>query len=133
MHQTTANRRDPKRAKTQQVSVSFGSVTITDKIAVLPIAISRLQLTLEEADRLLCGRQLTASILARPEGAQSTQEALPGLEGEGDVELLNVFDVARFNVTPTRFKASLIFRLKEVDMDNTAISPTAKGCRKSPR
>lgn len=106
----TATMKTAERKKTgTEVPCRFRDVTFTDKVANVPITIARADLTLEQAERFLCARQITGRLLARPEGAQATQGALPGFGG--DVEIAGVFDVSWFSCWPETYKATLKFAL----------------------
>lgn len=109
----------PPRAHSKlTIPVSYGTVSFDDKAAHVPITIKRGELgspSIGEADRNLCGRQLTATILARPEGAGATQ---PGMFGDdGDIQLAGIFEVGSLTVSPKKITATLEVSLLKLDRD----------------
>jgi hypothetical protein len=97
------------------IPVAYGNVSFDDKAAHVPITIRRGELgapTLYEVDRNLCGRQLTASILARPMGAKATQPDMFG--NEEDIQVNGIFEVGSLTVHLKKITASL-----EVPLDKT--------------
>jgi hypothetical protein len=69
-----------------QLPVQWGNLNVGDETARLGLSVHRGSLTVSQADRHLCGKRLRLKTLARGNGAQASQEAIPGLDG-GDVEL----------------------------------------------
>lgn len=98
-----------------EVPVAYGSLSVGDKIARIPISIRSADCTIEQADRCLRGRQLAGRILARPEGVRATQPALPGFHT--DIELVGTFEVDAFRATPKAIGATLKFSLAGINVE----------------
>lgn len=103
------------------IPVSFGTVSFDDKAAHLPIAIKRGELgspSIHDADRNLCGRQVTASIVARPEGKGT---AAGGMFEEGpaedDIQVFGIFSIGSLTVSPKVISGALAITLVKLDRD----------------
>lgn len=116
----TARKPRPKKAASSviDVPVSFGGVSIGDKTARLGVSVDRNDLTLAQADKNLCGRRLTGTVVAKPPGDNADQGALPGLED--DTTLQGVFDVKRFGVDESAISFGLTFAVKGLDVASLA-------------
>lgn len=95
------------------VPVAFGNVSIGDGTARLGIVIDREQLTVENADLMLCGRRLTGAVVVQPNGDSTDQTYLvDGIKHE----LRAVFDVKRIGVSPKEISTGLTFALKGLEL-----------------
>ncbi len=103
----------PVKGAGLEIPVSFGNVSFGDHTASVSCKASRSNLSVTQADRSLCGKRLTGTILARPEGSGSDQ---PGLLGtDGDLEVAGVFDVDGFGVKTVNISFTVSFSLKDID------------------
>jgi hypothetical protein len=93
-----------------EIPVSYGSVTLYPRQARIGISILASDLSIAQAHEHLCGRRLTATLLARPEGASATQQGFPGMGG--DTTLQGEFDVRSLGLTNGTITATLAFRLQ---------------------
>lgn len=98
-----------------EVRVDFGNVNFGDQTARLGVKIAREDLTLEEADRLFCGRRLFGTVSITP--PDSNQKRLPGLEDD-PVLIEESFDTKQIGVSPHGFSLGLTFNLKSIDCAN---------------
>lgn len=96
------------------IPVDFGSVSIQAKSVRVPVKIQRADMSLDQADQILCGHRLTGKIVARPKGDHQDQGTLNGFE---PVELPGVFEVGSFGVHSDYFSASLNFNKEDVSLD----------------
>src|SRR5438270_13704897 len=99
-----------KKPALLDLAVSFGNVSIGDKTCRIGAQIPRAELSLTQADKNLCDRRLTGTILAKPEGWSADQGALPGMAA--DVELAGTFDVKGINVSGEHIGIGLTFSRK---------------------
>jgi len=96
--------------------VGFGNVNIGDKTARIGITVDRGNLSVSQADQSLCGRRLTGTLIAQPDGDAPGQETFPGMDS-GNTELNGSFDVKGFNVTAKNISFGLTFSLKDLEME----------------
>jgi len=103
-----------------ELPVVFSNVNIGDKTCRLGISISRGNITPTQADKRLCGKRLTGTIFAAPDGVSTTngQQALPG--ADGDLEMAGIFDVKGFTVSTKSIGAGLTFALASIDIETLA-------------
>ncbi len=98
-----------------KVPVAFSNVNIGDETARVGISIGRGHLTVSQADKHLCGKRLTGTILARSNGATAEQGSLPGLDD--DTEIRGIFDVKGFSASLKKISTGLTFALASVDIE----------------
>lgn len=111
-----AKKKEAAEAFVLDAAVEFGDVSIGDGTCRLGFVADRKAITLQQADRNLCGRRLVGKIVARATGT-ADQEGLPGLEDQ-DTTITGVFDVKRIGVTPKTVSAGLTFALASVDAES---------------
>lgn len=111
-------KKKPESDALLELPVSFGNLNVGDETARLGVSVSRGALTVSQADKHLCGKRLTGEILARTNGAQADQGALPGLVDDITVE--GVFDVGGFTASPKKIGFGLTFLLSASDVTQLA-------------
>lgn len=99
---------------TVELPVGFGQVSVGDKVARIGIHISRGNITVAKADKLLCCRRLTGTIYSTPQKDAPGQTTLPGTESAHEVE--GTFDVKQIGCTGKHITAGLTFSIKDVDL-----------------
>ena len=100
------------------VACEFGSVGIGDGIARLPCRFSRSVLTIDTADKCLCGKRLVGRVLILPADSDPGQTYLDGMDITH--ELKGSFDVKRFGVSLKNITASLSFSIASIDIAELA-------------
>lgn len=114
-----------KKQTTQQQSAQkslvrfaceFRGVGIGELTGRIGVRLARDNVSLEQADKFLCGRRLTATAELKSDDARG-QTHLPDL---GPQRVKAVFDVKRFGVAPERITTGLTFNLKEVALGDIA-------------
>jgi hypothetical protein len=98
-----------------KIAVQFGGVSIGEETARLGIRISRADVSLENADAMLCGRRITGRVRVAITNESPDQQGLPGMD-DAITEIAAVFDVRRLGVSPKEFTAGLTFSLAEIDV-----------------
>ena len=92
--------------------VSFGSVSSGKKTCRVGITVQRDFLKLPMADKTLCDRRLTVTIVANATGDQPGQGRLDGMDD--NLELCGVADVKGFAVHATTIGFGLTFNKQEL-------------------
>lgn len=105
-----------------ELPVVYGVVSFGDKTARIGLTVHRGNLTVTQADKLLVGRRLTCTILARSTG-HAGQESLPGFE-EADPVISGIADVKGIGVGPKNISFGLTFALD--GLDNATLSHFSK-------
>lgn len=100
-----------------QLFVTYGNLNVGDVTCRLALSVRRSQIAIATADRILCGKRLTGTILARAAGGAG-QESLPGLDD--DRTLSGVFDVKGFGVTKKAVTFGLTFAIESIDVSEIA-------------
>lgn len=93
--------------------VSFGSVSFGKKTARVGVNVEREHLKIAVADKNLCDRRLSLTIVANGSGDQPGQKRLEGMEEE--LELTGVADVKGFGVHSTTIGFGLTFNANEMN------------------
>ncbi|HVL14061.1 MAG TPA: hypothetical protein VM529_15940 [Gemmata sp.] len=97
----------------ESIAVAYGDVGIGDKSCRVAVTIDRRSLGLKAAESMLCGKRLSAVLLARSAGGPD-QDSLPG--ADDDLQLAGVFDSKSFRVSPKAVHATLSFSIENVDL-----------------
>jgi hypothetical protein len=105
----------PKVEAVLEVPVTYGDVSIGAETCRIGITVDRTKLTISSADRNLCGKLLTGTILARAGGAQAEQGSLPDMDA--DVSLAATFNVKGFGVKRKAITAGLTFAIASIDVE----------------
>ena len=100
------------------IPCSYGSVSFA-KSARLGISVDRKDLTVNQIDKLACGRRLTGKIVAVPNGEAPDQGKLEGFDEK--VEMDGLFDVKRIGFTTDEISFGLTFALKGLDRETLAM------------
>ena len=99
------------------IPVSFGKVSIGSNSASIPLKCDRSALSVNKADKNMCGHRLTGKIVASD--SQPEQGHFEGMDGHTG-ELEATFDVKGFTVKPKHLGFSLSLSIKDVDMASLA-------------
>jgi hypothetical protein len=105
---------------TLTLGVAYGDVSIGDKTARISIKVDRDTLSIIQADKNLCDKRLTGSIVRRPKGESNGQGRLDGMEDYGIETLKGIFDVKGFSVTKKHVAFGLTFAIASVDIGQLA-------------
>lgn len=112
------------KVKKLQVACEFGGVSLGgDGAARIGIKVSRDDMTLEQADKYLCGKRLSGKITATT-GDNPAQKTIAS---DIDEQLEATFDVKRISATPTEIGASLTLVLDDQDVSAFAHFAKKKG------
>lgn len=98
-----------------ELHVTYGTVSISDSVARIGLAIDRSCLTIAQADRTFCGRQLAGTLLARPGGWRSDQPPLPGMSDDLELEVRAA--VKGFAADERAIRLGLAFALSDIDVE----------------
>lgn len=104
-----------KTAVALEIPVFYGNVNIGDATARLGVSIDRRRMSLAQADKFLCGRRLTGTILARSSGG-AEQQSLPGADDDTTIE--GTFDAKSFSVKRKSILAGLTFSLADISVSD---------------
>lgn len=114
-----------KKAKAEpavlELPVAFSNVSIGDKTCRVGVTVSRVSLTVSQADKNLCGRRLTGKLVPLANGDAPGQTYM---DGTGPAELAGIFDVKGFSATTKHIGFGLTFMLEGLDL--TTIAGLAK-------
>lgn len=102
-----------KAGEVLDLQVNFEGVSFGAKTARLGVKVDRSQLTISEADKKICERRLTGTILSKAPDEQPDQGHFPGMDT--DNELHSSFDVKSFTVHGDYIGFGLTFALKGLD------------------
>ncbi len=103
-----------KKAEILSVPVKFGSVSIDDGSASVPVTIDRGNLAPAKADDLFCGRRLKGKIAV---GCANEDPEQTHMFDDMDYRVEAVFEVKGYGVKPKEIKATLNVLLKEVKVE----------------
>ena len=109
-----------------ELPVTFGNLSIGETTARLGIRVSRGNLTVSKADKHLCCKRLSCTIIARSNGAQADQESLPGIDA-GDEEINAVCDVKGYSVGGKTISLGLTLMLSMVSIEKLSHFPKREG------
>lgn len=109
-----------------ELPVSYGNVSIGDQTIRLSLTVNRSKLPLSSADKVLCGKRLEGTILARSGDGQAEQKSLEGIE-DADIILTGTFDVKRFSVSGKNISFGLTFNKNSVDKEKLACFAQREG------
>lgn len=96
-----------------ELGVDYGGVSFGDATAKVSCSVGRRAISLAKADKTLCGRRLTGTIVAKPANWSADDQALPGLED--DIKVSGVFDVKRVGFGPKDVSFGLTFSKRDID------------------
>lgn len=100
-----------------ELEVAFGNVSIGDKTARVGISTERSQISISQADKNLCGRRLTGTILVHA-NENPDQTTMDGFAD--DIALPGIFDVKQIGITPKAVGFGLTFALAGLDVSQLA-------------
>lgn len=107
---------EPKKQKTVVMPVRYGGLTAIGGAAGILVSIRRTECTLDEAERLFCGKVLTLRLIARPDGAAGTQPELAE-EWSNDIAVSVEASCRRFSTSPIHFSTKLTFPAAGIDLN----------------
>lgn len=87
----------------------FGTVGGGDEVARISFKVARERLSLEDADRLLCGKRIHGRISCRAEDEDGSQRKI----GADDPQIEGTFDCKNVKATPKFISGSLRFMIDE--------------------
>lgn len=120
----------PKKPKStkymMELAVTFGKVSIGDKIASIRVVCSRPTLSLTAADKNLCDRRLIGSIVKLAGSGEPDQKPIPGFEGN-DWQVDGAFDVNGFSVSKKYIKFGMSFMIESIKVSDLAHFAQQKG------
>jgi hypothetical protein len=101
-----------------EFGVDFGNVSVGDKTCRIKVSTGRKAVTLSRADKDICERRLTGTILAKPAGWRSDDQALPGMDEDTTID--GSFDVKGVSFTTKALSFGLTFNVNDVDVSRLA-------------
>ncbi len=100
------------------LTVAFGNISVGDKTARVGVEIDRGDLSVSAADKNLCEKRLTGTIIAKPPGVKGDQGAFPGMED--DTEMTGIFDVKGVAFSSDQIRIGLTFALASIHVETLA-------------
>lgn len=107
-----------KKTPEYTIPVKFGNASIGDEVGSMSISISRQDLSLAKADKILCGRRIVGEIIARASGNPESN-GLPGMES--DAKLSGTFDTNSISVKRKKLSCKLSFSLDDATGDEVKL------------
>ena len=108
-----------------ELPVTFGGLSVGDKTCRIGMSVSRQNYSVSKADKQLCDRRLTVTLLARSNKAAADQQSLPGMDNDREVE--GVIDVKGFAVNGKAISFGGTFCIKDVDLETLTHFPKRDG------
>ena len=102
-----------KHSEILHCPVTFGTVADTGTVSRVTMKFDRANITLEQADALLCERRLTGRLIVLPDGIDPDQKSFPGLDEKH--ELCGVFDTRGFSVRKRKIGGGATFAGDTID------------------
>ena len=114
-----------KKKTVLDVPVTLKGVSINKGTVRIGIGVERDGdgMSLADADKFLCGRRLTGSIVAH----RPTKDPDQTVMFEDSSTVTGSFDVKQFSCKPDEFSSSLVFAQAEVKLDEIAFLANKKG------
>lgn len=105
-----------EQALSLDIPVQYSNVSIGEGTARVGVSIDRSRLNVRDADKKLCGRRLTGTLIAGGANDAPGQQRIPGT----NTELTGVFDCKSIGMNRKKITAGLTFSLDGIELADLA-------------